>query len=245
VARTKLRRKIPDVVEALTGHFDDHHALIVGRLLGRLAATEQAVADLDAYLEVAMTPWAHEIDLLTTIPGAGRVVAWTFIAETGGDMSRFPGPGHLASWAGLAPAMHESAGRRQPVGTRPGNRFLTAMLVEAALSASRTKDTYLAGQFAHLTSRRGHDRAAVAVAHPILVSACWTLVRDQPDDDLGPGWLTNHAAEQARTRRLVNQLEALGHTVLSTPPPETNPKPIRAPPGAVAHPLPDIHGSVL
>jgi transposase len=174
LARTKLRRKIPDLVEALTGHFDDHHALIVGQLLARIAATEQAVADLDAHLEVAMAPWAHEIDLLTTIPGVGRLVAWTFIAETGGDMSRFPSAGHLASWAGVAPAMHESAGRRQPVGTRHGNRFLTSMLVEAAQSASHTKDTYLASQFAHLTSRRGHNRAAVAVAHSILVSAYWT-----------------------------------------------------------------------
>ena len=217
LARTKLRRKIPDLTEALTGHFDDHHALIVGQLLARIAATEQALADLDAHLEVAMAPWAHEIDLLTTIPGVGRLVAWTFIAETGGDMSRFPSPGHLASWAGVAPAMHESAGRRQPVGTRHGNRFLTAMLVEAAQSASHTKDTYLASQFAHLTSRRGHNRAAVAVAHSILVSAYWMLVRDQTYDDLGPGWLTDHAAEQARTRRLVTQLEALGHTVVLDP----------------------------
>jgi transposase len=91
------------------------------------------------------------------------------------------------------------------------------MLVEAAQSASHTKDTYLASQFAHLTSRRGHNRAAVAVAHSILVSAYWMLVRDQTYDDLGPGWLTEHKADQARTRRLVNQLEALGHTVVLDP----------------------------
>jgi len=116
LARSKLRRKIPDLTEALTGHFDDHHALIVGQLLARIAATEQAVADLDAHLQAAMAPWAHEIDLLTTIPGVGRLVAWTFIAETGGDMSRFASPAHLASWAGVAPGMHESAGHRRPVG---------------------------------------------------------------------------------------------------------------------------------
>lgn len=217
LARSKLRRKIPDLTEALTGHFDDHHALIVGQLLARIAATEQAIADLDAHLETAMAPWAHEIDLLRTIPGVGRLVAWTFIAETGGDMSRFAGPGHLASWAGVAPGMHESAGRRHPVGARPGNRFLTAMLVEAAQSASRTKNTYLAAQFAHIAARRGHNRAQVAVAHSILVAAYWMLVRDEPYADLGPTWLTDRGAEQARTRRLVQQLEALGHTVILDP----------------------------
>jgi len=217
LARSKLRRKIPDLTEALTGHFDDHHALIVGQLLARIAATERAIADLDAHLEQAMAPWAHEIDLLTTIPGVGRLVAWTFIAETGGDMSRFPSPAHLPSWAGVAPGMHESAGRRRPVGARPGNRFLTAMLVEAAQSASRTKGTYLAAQFAHLASRRGHNRAQVAVAHSILVAAYWMLTRDEPYADLGPTWLTDRGAEQARTRRLVHQLEALGHTVVLDP----------------------------
>jgi len=189
----------------------------VGQLLARIAATEHAIADLDAHLEQAMAPWAHEIDLLTTIPGVGRLVAWTFIAETGGDMSRFPSPAHLASWAGVAPGMHESAGRRRPVGARPGNRFLTAMLVEAAQSASRTKGTYLAAQFAHLASRRGHNRAQVAVAHSILVAAYWMLTRDEPYADLGPTWLNDRGAEQARTRRLVHQLEALGHTVVLDP----------------------------
>lgn len=217
LARSKLRRKIPDLTEALTGHFDDHHALIVGQILARIAATEHAITDLDAHLEQAMAPWAHEIDLLVTIPGVGRLVAWTFIAETGGDMSRFAGPGNLASWAGVAPGMHESAGHRQPVGARPGNRFLTAMLVEAAQSASRTKGTYLAAQFAHLAARRGHNRAQVAVAHSILVAAYWMLVRDEPYADLGPTWLTDRGAEHARTRRLVQQLEALGHTVVLDP----------------------------
>jgi len=217
LARSKLRRKIPELAEALTGRFDDHHALLVGQLLARIAATEQALVDLDAHLADLMIPWAHELELLQTIPGVGVHVAQAFIAETGGDMSRFPSPAHLAAWVGVAPAMHESAGRRQPAGTRHGNKFLTAMLVEAAQSASRTKDTYLAAQFARLTSRRGHNRAAVAVAHSILVSAYWMLVRDEPYRDLGPGWLDQHARTEAHTRHLIAQLEHLGHTVVLDP----------------------------
>ena len=217
MARSKMRAKIPDLREALTGRFDDHHGLLVGQLLARIAHTEAAIKDLDAHIATQMAPWAHELELLQTIPGVGVRVAQVFIAETGGDTSRFPSPAHLAAWTGVAPAMHESAGKRTPAGTRHGNKFLTSMLVEAAQSASRTKDTYLSAQFARLTSRRGHNRAAVAVAHSILVSAYWMLVRDEPYHDLGAGWLDEPRRAEAHTRRLVTQLQHLGHTVVLDP----------------------------
>src|SRR5665647_856837 len=116
LARSKLRRKIPELAEALTGRFDEHHALLVGQLLARIAATEQALVDLDAHLAELMIPWAHELELLQTIPGVGVHVAQAFIAETGADMSRFPSPALLAAWVGVAPAIHESAGRRPRLG---------------------------------------------------------------------------------------------------------------------------------
>ena len=217
LAKSRLRRKIPDLREALTGRFDDHHALIVGQLLTRLAQTEAALADLDAAIADAMTPWAHELELLQTIPGIGLRTAQVFIAETGGDMSRFPTAAHLAAWVGVAPAIHESAGKRTPAGTRHGNKFLTSMLVEAANSAARSKHTYLAAQHARIASRRGHNRAAMAVAHSMLVAAYHMLIRDEPYHDLGPTWLDEHARNQANTRRLVTQLERLGHTVVLDP----------------------------
>ena len=217
LAKSRLRRKIPDLREALTGRFDDHHALIVGQLLTRLAQTEAALADLDAAIADAMTPWAHELELLQTIPGIGLRTAQVFIAETGGDMSRFPTAAHLAAWVGVAPAIHESAGKRTPAGTRHGNKFLTSMLVEAANSAARSKHTYLAAQHARIASRRGHNRAAMAVAHSMLVAAYHMLIRDEPYHDLGPTWLDEHARNQASTRRLVTQLERLGHTVILDP----------------------------
>ena len=217
LAKSRLRRKIPDLREALTGRFDDHHGLIVGQLLTRLAQTEAALADLDAAIADAMTPWAHELELLQTIPGIGLRTAQVFIAETGGDMSRFPTAAHLAAWVGVAPAIHESAGKRTPAGTRHGNKFLTSMLVEAANSAARSKHTYLAAQHARIASRRGHNRAAMAVAHSMLVAAYYMLIRDEPYHDLGPTWLDEHARNQASTRRLVTQLERLGHTVVLDP----------------------------
>ncbi|WP_315094723.1 transposase [uncultured Cellulomonas sp.] len=202
LAKSKLRRKIPDLIEALTGRFDEHHALIVGQLLTRVNHVEQGLADLDAQIAIDVAPWQHEVDLLRTIPGVGPVVAHTV-----------PHPGAPCRPAGVAPGMHESAGKRTPTGARHGNRFLTSMLVEAAGSASRTKTTYLAGQYRRIAARRGSARAAVAVAHSILTSAYWMPVRDEPYRDLGAEWLLDPRRTTDRTRRLVHQLEDLGHTV--------------------------------
>ena len=184
-----MRRKIPDLAQALTGHFDANHARLARSMLRRLELVEQALAELDAVIAEACRPWQHQIELLQTIPGVGEKVAQVIIAETGGDMSRFPTPAHLAAWAGLAPAMHESAGRQSPAGKRHGNKWLTAMLVEAAGSVGRMHGkNYLAAQHARLMKRRGMGRAQVAVAHSMLVAAYWMLKRDEPYHDLGADW---------------------------------------------------------
>jgi transposase len=217
LARTRMRRKIPELTEALTGHFNDNHAQLARSMLARLALVERALAELDAAIAEAFRPWAHQLELLQTIPGVGEKVAQVIIAETGGDMTRFPSAAHLASWAGLAPAIYESAGRRTPAGTRHGNKWLTAMLVEAAGSVGRMHGkNYLADQHARLTRRRGAGRAQVAVAHSILVCAYHMLQRDESYQDLGADWLARRN-DEAHTRRLVAQLKRLGHTVILDP----------------------------
>lgn len=216
MAKGKMRRKIPDLAQALDGHFDAHHARLAGSILQRLDLVEQALAELDEAIVAECAPWAHQIELLQTIPGVGERVAQVIVAETGADMSRFPSAAHLASWAGLAPAIYESAGKRTPAGKRHGNKWLNAMLVEAAGSVGRMHGkNYLAAQHARLTKRRGMGRAQVAVAHSILVSAYYMLKRDEPYRDLGADWLARN--DEAHTRRLVAQLERLGHTVLIDP----------------------------
>ena len=217
LSKGKMRRKIPELAQALDGNFDDHHARLARSILGRLDLVEQAMAELDAVIVVACAPWAHQVELLQTIPGVGEKVAQVIVAETGADMTRFPTAAHLCSWAGLAPAMYESAGKRTPAGRRAGNKWLTAMLVEAAGSVGRMHGkNYLAAQHARLTRRRGMGRAQVAVAHSILVAAYYMLLRDEPYQDLGADWLTRRN-DEAHTRRLVAQLERLGHTVVIDP----------------------------
>jgi hypothetical protein len=146
MARGKMRRKIPDLAQALTGTFDAHHAQLARSMLRRLELVEQALAELDAVIAEACRPWQHQLELLQTIPGVGETVAQVIVAETGADMSRFPTAAHLAAWAGLAPAMHESAGKQTPAGKRHGNKWLTAMLVEAAGSVGRDEGQELSGR---------------------------------------------------------------------------------------------------
>jgi transposase len=217
LAKGKMRRKIPDLAQALTGTFDAHHAQLARSMLRRLELVESALAELNAVIVQACLPWQHQIELLQTIPGVGETVAQVIIAETGGDMARFPSAAHLAAWAGLAPAMHESAGKQTPAGKRHGNKWLTAMLVEAAGSVGRMHGkNHLAVQHARLMKRRGMGRAQVAVAHSMLVSAYWMLKRDEPYHDLGADW-HHRRNDETHTRRLVTQLEHLGHHVIIDP----------------------------
>ena len=156
MAKGKMRSKIPDLAQALEGHFDAHHAQMAKAILGRLDMVEESLAELDEVIAAKCAPWAHEIELLQTIPGVGEKVAQVIVAETGADMSRFPSAAHLAAWAGVAPAVYESAGKKSPSGKRHGNKWLTAMLVEAAGSVARMKGSnYLSAQHARLSKRRG------------------------------------------------------------------------------------------
>src|SRR3954471_15568247 len=181
LARGKMRRKIPALTEALTGDFTAKHARLARSMLHRLERIRADLAELDAVIAEACRPWAHQLELLQTIPGVGPKVAQVILAETGADMSRFPSAAHLAAWAGLAPGVHESAGRRTPVGARHGNKWLTTMLVEAAAATARMKSTnFLSAQHTRLTARRGTGRAQVAVAHSILVSTYWMLTATSP-----------------------------------------------------------------
>jgi transposase len=137
LAKGRMRGKIPQLTEAMTGHFDEHHARLARSILHRLELVEAALVELDEVIVAACEPWSHQIELLQTIPGVGVKVAQVIIAETGGDMSRFPSAAHLAAWAGLASAIYESAGKRTPAGMRHGNKWLNHMLVESAGSVGR------------------------------------------------------------------------------------------------------------
>lgn len=172
LAKRRMRSKIPELSQALTGRFREHHAFLTRLYLDQYDHLSGAINQLTARVEEAMTPFRPALALLDTIPGVNPAVAEVIVAETGGDMSRFPSAKHLTSWAGLCPGHHESAGRVRSTRIRPGNPYLKGALGMAAFGATRTKDSFLQARYKRLTSRRGPIKALVAVEHSII-TAVW------------------------------------------------------------------------
>jgi transposase len=216
LAKRRLRTKIPELTEALTGRFTDHHAFLTRLHLDLIDQHTHAVEELTARIEVVIEPFRGARDLITTIPGISVLVADVFIAETGADMARFPTAGHLASWAGTCPGSNESAGRVKSTKTRPGNPYLKGALGIAAMSAARSQDTYLAAKYRRIASRRGPIKAVVAVEHAILI-AIWNMVTNGVFyDDLGGDYYTKLNPDQTKQRAL-NQLRQMGYEVTLNP----------------------------
>lgn len=218
LAKGRMRPKIPELIRALDCRFEEDHAVQLRQLLDHIDWLEAAICDLDDRVATLTQPWAGVIERLMTIPGVGRRTAEVIIAETGGDMARFPTSAHLASWAGLCPGHNESAGKRRSGRTRHGDVWLADALTEAAWAAARTKDTYLSARFWRVAGARADGRrkkkAAVAVAHKILIIAYHLMSSDGAVyEDLGGDWYTKRDDPDRRTARLVAQLEALGHSV--------------------------------
>jgi transposase len=208
LARGSMRAKTGVLQEALTGHFTAHHAFLLAMMLDRVDALTAQIDQLTARIEDAIAPFAAQVAQLDEIPGIGVTTAQEILAETGTDMSRFPTPGHLVSWAKFAPKARQSAGRSKAAATGKGNPWLGGTLGEAAIGAARTS-TFLAARYKRIVKRRGKKRALVAVGNSIL-TICWYLLSD-PDarfTDLGPDW-HDRLAPQRRKRQLIAELERL------------------------------------
>ncbi|MGZ6670663.1 MAG: IS110 family RNA-guided transposase [Solirubrobacteraceae bacterium] len=214
LAKARMRSKIPQLREALANRFEvSHHGIMVVQLLAHIDTLDVAIGMLDEKIEAMLAPHAKVVELLCTIPGVAVRTAQVLIAECGLDMGRFPTVGHFASWAGVCPGHHESAGRKKSGRTRPGPKWLTEALTEAAKAAARSKGTYLAAHHAQLRGRRGEPKAIGATRHDILV-AYFHIVRDEvPFRELGPDWQRKRYSPEHRARRLQRQLEALGYKV--------------------------------
>jgi transposase len=168
MARSRLRKKIPQLQRALRGSVTEHHRFLLRTQRDHLGHLERLIRQYSERIEEALAPFAATMARLVTIPGVDSRVSEVVVAEIGLDMSRFPTAGHLSSWAGLASGNHESAGKRQSGRTTPGNRWLKTALVQAAWAAYRAKGTHLSKKFHRIAGSRGKKRAAVAVANTIL-----------------------------------------------------------------------------
>ncbi|MGH9263842.1 MAG: IS110 family transposase [Acidimicrobiales bacterium] len=245
LARGKLSAKRAALLEALNGRFDDHHADLARLLLDQIdactdkvdrltARIEQMVAELppppppaggQARPPTAEVPVEHDpnarrpttVERLDEVPGIAERAAQIIIAEVGLDMSRFPTPAHLVSWAKLSPQTIQSGPKVKAGKTGKGNRYLKGVLGEVATAAAKT-DTFLGERYRRLVRRRGKQRALVAVARSVLVIV-WHLLND-PDArylDLGSDYYTRRLDPDRKTRDLLRQLKALGHDVTLSP----------------------------
>jgi transposase len=211
LARGRLRTKIPDLRRALIGRLRPHHRFMLAELLAMIDALDERIDAISAEIAERTGPLADDLARLDTIPGIGRRVAEIVVAGLGPDLGHFPSPARLASWAGLCPGNHESAGKRKTGKTRSGNAALRRALVEAARAASRSR-TYPRAQYHRLKPRRGASRAAVAVAHSIIRIIFFVLTRKTDYQDLGPDYFDRRDAA-ATERQLVKRLERLGNKV--------------------------------
>jgi transposase len=216
-ARGRLREKIPQLEQALQGQMGAHQRFLLAQQWAHIDFLDAALDRVNAEIAERLRPFDGAVARVQVIPGVGLRIAEILVAELGTDLTRFPSAHHLASWAGLCPGQNESAGKRQSGRTRKGSPWLRTALVEAAHAAARTKDTYLAAQFRRLAARRGAKRAALAVAHRILVQVYVLLTRAEEDyRDLG-GQYFDERDRQAIEQRLVRRLEGLGYHVSLEP----------------------------
>jgi transposase len=212
LARGKLRKKLPELRRALHGRFRAHHAFLLHQILAKIDVLEEAVERLDQELDQRLVPFEPMLTALDTIPGVDRIGAISILAETGGDMQRFPTAGHLCSWGAMCPGQNESAGKRRSGTTRKGNKYLRGTLIQAGLGAIHSKGTARQARYHRVKRHRGHKKAVVAVGHQILEIAYYVMRDGVTYTELGADYFDRRHAEQV-VRRHVRQLEALGFHV--------------------------------
>jgi transposase len=222
LARTRMRTKIGQLEEAFgglpLGTFDDHHRFLLARMLTRIDAVDTDIAAVDVQIGQHLAPFGEAAARLDEIPGIGPTAAAIIIAEIGLDMSRFPTPGHLASWARFAPGINSSAGKTKGNGSSGhGNRYLARVLGEAAVAAGGT-DTFLGARYRRIARRRGKKKASVAIGRSLLV-IIWHLLANPETrfKDLGSDHYNRHLNTAVKKRNHVRQLEALGYKVTLEP----------------------------
>ncbi|MNW30477.1 Transposase IS116/IS110/IS902 family protein [compost metagenome] len=218
LAKGRMRIKIPELIEALTGRFKEHHAFICGMHLERIDHLSQCIEQLTVRIEEAMGPFLVAREFLTTIPGVSTLVADVLIAESGADMGRFEDAGHLCSWAGLTPGHNQSAGRVRSAHTRPGNRYLYlkgALSVAALVVARHPKGTYLGARYKRLVIRRGKPKALAATERSILTAVWHMLAQGECYREAGADYFAVKDPDRAR-RNAVKRLHDLGYDVQLT-----------------------------
>ena len=216
LARGRLRARLPDLQQALVGRIQPQHVVLIRQILAHIDFLDQAIAQVQEEIERCLVPLEEALALLQSIPGIKAVAAAAILAEIGLDMGRWPTAGHLASWSGLCPSNKQSAGKRLKGPINRGNVWLRGIMGEVAWAAVKKPETYFAAQFHRVARRRGRNKAAMAVAHSLLVVTYHVLRTGRPYRELGSDYFDRLDAARIE-RHHVHRLEQLGYAVTLTP----------------------------
>jgi transposase len=217
MALTRMRAKRDRLVDALPGRFGAHHGIVCRQIIDHIDFLDGSIAALTAEIVRRVAPFEQAVSVICSVTGIAELTAQTLIAEIGTDMTPWPTAGHLCAWAGVAPASHESAGKRRPAGTRHGGTWLRRALIEAAWVAARQPDSYYHALFKRIAARRGANKAVVAVAHSMLDTIWHLLTTGQFYQDPGNDYFQRHHDPAAEAKRLTRRIEKLGYTITITP----------------------------
>jgi transposase len=216
LARGTLRGKLPQLQAALEGRIQPHHRVVLQHIFAHLQFLESSMQQLLTEIAAQMEPYQEVVQILMTHPGVQTVAAMGFVSEVGSDLSQFPSAKHFASWIGVCPGNHTSAGKRKHGTTTKGNVYLRALLAEIVWGISHTRDNYLAAQYHRLARRIGKTKAIVAVSHTVAVNFYHMITKRMPYQELGANYFDTLDRERL-TRHTVKRLEALGYEVTLTP----------------------------
>lgn len=206
---SSLLPRLDEIMASLDGIITPLQRELLARILDHISDLDRRIHELDQMAKTYMAELLPDIAELCRMPGIGQRSAEVILAEIGVDMNRFPSEAHLSSWAGVCPGNHKSAGKRYHGRTRHGNKTLKSMLVQCAKSASRSKGSYFSAQYQRIAARRGKNRAAMAVAHSMLVAIYHILKDKVPFRDLGPDYFDAFHREH-KIRSYLKRLQALG-----------------------------------
>jgi transposase len=216
MARGKLRDKLPQLEEALRGVMSATQRWLLREQLHKVGELDEAILRLDAKVAELCLPFARALALLDQIPGVNQRVAQVIVAEVGLDMGRLKSAAQLASWAGMCPGNHESAGKPKGGKVRKGNRWLRQALVEAAWASSHAKDTSLSATYHRIKGRRRGKRACLAAGHRILRMAYTLLARRRPYAEEGPDYYRGAGQGPSQGQASTPAPEEMGYAVTVT-----------------------------
>ncbi|MRX74437.1 IS110 family transposase [Bacillus lacus] len=211
LVKTKLKRKVPQILDALNGKVRVHHREMIRMHMNSILFLEEQVEQLEQSIQELLKPYQKEVELLDSIPGIDLDAAASILAEVGPDMDLFETEAHLASWAGICPGNNESAGVKKKSKSRQGNKQLKSMLCQSAWAINAKKDCRITSFFHRVKRRRGEKKAAMATAHLFL-----RIIYRILSDKVGYQELGSHYIQDKKERtvdQLKKQIERMGYVI--------------------------------